>query len=108
MEDKELQQLKEAYRKSLPEKFEAIRQLIKKLRQNVAVETIKELRFYIHKMAGSAGIYGYPNVSDICRTWDQNLSEMITAFPACQKDSSWLDDFDRRFEKIKQEFSGHG
>ena len=108
MENDELNHLKEIYIKSLHEKFIAIQQFIETLRRNTNLETLKELRLTIHKMAGSAGTYGYPAVSDICRVWDQTFAEMILSFPACQKDLSWLNEFERTFAKIKQEFSRHG
>lgn len=105
MKNDEFDSLRQDYLKSLPDKFRSIQAAIEKLRRSSDMETLKELRIAVHKMASMAGIYGYPAVSEICRRWDSDLSKMIESFPACKKDMGWLDDFERNFATVKQEFS---
>ncbi|MBF8263780.1 MAG: HPt protein [Parachlamydiales bacterium] len=105
MNDDEFDKIRQIYLSSLPEKFNAIQESLEKLHQSVDLQTMNDLRFIVHKMAGMAGVYGYTTVSEICRGWDQNLSKMIASFPTCQKDLGWLKDSDLNFAKIKREFS---
>lgn len=87
-------ELKEKYQKSLPEKLALIQQLIKDLHQAITREHLSSLHFQLHKLAGNAGTFGYPKISQLCRTWEERLIQLIDQFPECQKDSVWLDELD--------------
>lgn len=61
----QIQQLKERYRQSFPEKLE----IIQKARSGVVDDN--ELTFAreeLHKLAGSSGMYGYPDLAANCRS----------------------------------------
>ncbi len=101
---KELQQ---TYLAGLPAKISEIQSLTKQLSSTPSLESLKALRVLIHKMVGSAGTYGFPLVSSLCKPWDMRLMEFIEHFPACQKDLSWLQELGQLPEQLKKGFSQH-
>lgn len=98
-----LKQLKQKYQNEIPEHLKELKQLIENVQKNVTLENLKALRLAIHKMSGSAGTYGYEEVSHICRQWDLEISQKIDAFPP---DQQWLANLMISFKKVEEEFHG--
>ena len=66
----QIQQLKTRYRTSLPEKSAQIAKLQIVLLDGQAElpQVLQELHEYLHKLAGSAGMYGYDDIAVLART----------------------------------------
>ncbi len=68
--------LKLVYSANLPEKIKEIIQLWSILRQSFSKETLYEFHRIIHSLAGSAGTYGYLQLSQACRDLDVYLQQL--------------------------------
>jgi anti-anti-sigma factor len=66
------------YTKTLDGKIENIETLLDLASQTPNRENFENLRNAFHKMAGSAGSYGFSKAGDACRTLELLLSEAIT------------------------------
>ncbi|MGJ8670279.1 MAG: Hpt domain-containing protein [Oceanococcus sp.] len=84
-----LQKLIASFKQALPEKFEEI----KALHLSGEAEDTEALQTYytsVHRLAGSAGSYGFPTVSKSARVLDRYLSDVIAGekeYSAAQADS---------------------
>lgn len=100
------------YKASIPEKIKKIDTLIQKLKKNFLLENIDSLYFEIHKIAGSAGMYGFSEISNLCKDFKETLHEWQKTFKKAktekipQKQQELLDDFFKKllifFGKEKQ------
>ncbi len=90
------EQLKEEYEKGIPEKLGNIESQVGKVHGEESEENVKDLRFMVHKLAGSAGTYGYPQVSVCCKAFEKEIIE---------EDFSHAEEY---LEKIKGFFSAPG
>ena len=100
-----LQKFAEEYRKTIPEKINALRAILDDMHLKITPENLKELRFHIHKIAGSAGTYGFDSISKLCRQFEGDLLEKIDSLKEGAGDPGWLSAFEANFEKIKEDFS---
>lgn len=103
--DDVLKKFTEEYKLTIPEKLTALRQILDEMRQKITLENMKALRFNIHKIAGSAGTYGFASVSKLCREFELDLMRKLDFFEQVPGDPQWLIEFETIFDKIKQEFS---
>ena len=72
-----MDQLKEEFRQALPVKINQISSTWCSLRDgNMGVETLNDLLALVHKMAGSAGIFGFWHVSEIAEEIEINLQKL--------------------------------
>jgi len=56
--------LKERYKSSFAEKVQMIAEYLLVIESDrVSLESVSELRGFLHKLAGSAGMYGYDDIS---------------------------------------------
>lgn len=62
--------LKKAYDQSITQKIHRIEELTNEVKAKPTLDLIKELKQEIHKIAGSAGSFGYPKVSELSRAWE--------------------------------------
>lgn len=98
-----MRELQEAYRKGLPDKLKQIRMKLDALQKEKSKELLTDLRFLVHKMAGSAGSFGYSAVSNICKTWEAQIVAVLTSG---ELDHSQLyRDSERYFAEIQEKFS---
>lgn len=72
--------LQEEYIQSLPGKLQAIKDWILVLEKKPSEGALKELRHLVHQLAGSAGLFGFPSISILCKSWDQKLSHLLANF----------------------------
>ncbi len=82
------QELREKYSQSTFDKIEELSQLVSAVEQNPTLETIANLQSSVHQLAGSAGSYGYPEISALC---SQLESEMRKIEALQRIDKKWLD-----------------
>ncbi|NOQ13993.1 MAG: response regulator [Methyloprofundus sp.] len=76
--EQELQELKEAYREALPEKFSKIRQLYLELQQQPASKQVSEkLTQLVHRLHGTAATYGFLQVGDCAFELEQVLDKVL-------------------------------
>lgn len=99
-----LQNIIEDYRAAIPNRLELLQSLIDEIRKKGLEKDLKELRLQVHKLAGSAGLYGYHEVSRICKEWDQSLGLKLEKF-ASSNDSKNVQDYEIYLEKIRKGFS---
>ncbi len=65
------------YKASLPEKLQNIETLIEALLNSPSKETVQNLRQAVHKIAGSAGSYGYVKAGEGCKKMEGQLDEAL-------------------------------
>lgn len=66
--------LYEDYRKALPGRILEIESSINAYITTHDASLLMELRNHIHKLSGSAGLYGYPEISDLCKECEQKIN----------------------------------
>ncbi|QLH37528.1 MAG: Hpt domain-containing protein [Parachlamydiaceae bacterium] len=59
----------------MPEKLKLLRKYIDELKSDPQESTLKALRLEVHKMAGSAGSFGFPRTSEICKEFEKKSSK---------------------------------
>jgi len=96
------QQLLDEYNKTVPEKILCLEKLIMALRSEMTKTNLEALQFFVHKMAGSAGLYGYGEVTVICKIWDIKLLQKIKGFS--KEDSVNLSELDGLLTQVKDGF----
>ena len=68
----QIQQLKQRYRQSFPEKLS----IIENIKQGIIESnSIDEAKSELHKLAGSSGMYGYPDLAQNCRDAMQKIDD---------------------------------
>lgn len=70
------------YLRSTYEKLSSIANLIHQAKRNPSPEIFQSLKFIVHKVAGSAGLYGRGMASELCKQFEirLNSSESISNF----------------------------
>lgn len=104
MDPKILAEITEEYRKTIPQKLELLDQLVSSLQTKKTLEALQALRQHIHKVAGSAGTYGFDEVSSLCKQWDIRLLELIDRFPVEGIEGSLWADIALLSKNIKKGF----
>ncbi len=94
------------YRASIPEKLKSLQVATLALQQEVTVEHLEKLRFIVHKIGGSAAMYGYSRVSELCLDWQRQLDKLIRNFPDCIQDLEWQKRLSSLFDQFHKEFLG--
>ena len=69
------QELQDLYIGSFPEKIDTLRTQLAKLADKDNSEVRVSLGAAVHKLAGSAGSYGYARVSELARSIEQQIKE---------------------------------
>jgi HPt (histidine-containing phosphotransfer) domain-containing protein len=72
---KTMEDIQKDYEKTIPEKLALVKGLIEKLQSNRDKPNQDALIFHLHKISGSAGCYGFKEVSIICRKMHDELLE---------------------------------
>lgn len=100
-----LQKFTREYRESIPEKEKVIRDLLDEMKKEITLDHLKALKMHVHKIAGSAGTYGFPEVSKRCHQFELELIEKIEHLTERPQAPSWLAEFETHFSAIKEGFS---
>lgn len=93
-------ELKRKYDATIKEKIAHLTELAISSRQNP--DNIKELRMEIHKISGSAGSFGYGQVSDICKAMEIEMNERIAS--NTYKDPEWISSLSSFIQKVREGF----
>lgn len=101
----QIQKLREAYLKTLPERLKAMEEAINGVKKEASAESVGALRFLVHKLAGNAGSFGYMEVSRLSKELEQELVAMIDSSAFAAIDLKKLVCY---LEKIKGEFHFNG
>lgn len=99
-----LVEAKRNYQKTIVDKIERLERMIRMVQKNPDHKNILSLRKEIHRLAGSSGSYGYPQVSQLCKKLEQDLMNRMEPSSLNQSDNLFslkLNDF---FREIKLHF----
>lgn len=100
-----LKKFTEEYKLTIPEKMATLRQILDEMKEKITLDNMNALRFNVHKIAGSAGTYGFGNVSKMCRDFEFDIMRKLDFWGEVPGNPAWLVEFEATFEKIKKEFS---
>ena len=92
------------YKKTIPSKLENLRNSVEAVKKQKDLFTFEAFRRDVHKLAGSAGTYGFTTVSDICKNLDLDLKEKIQNFQIEPIPQSWYQNLDVILIKLAQAF----
>ena len=107
MDDQIPDELLKAYRSSIPEKLAQLKQLILAVKRQTGKDELGALRFAVHKLAGNSGVYGYMEVSKLCKQIEAELDTILQNLPGTAPDPKWLEKLDPFYQQIEKGFS-HG
>ena len=65
------------YTETIPKKLGELKTLIDAIHTTISMDTLTNLRLAVHKIAGSAGTYGYWRVSQLCKKLELDLLSKI-------------------------------
>lgn len=99
-----LDDLKNEYRASIPEKIAKIESLIKAIETGFSNETVTTLKKELHKIAGSAGSYGFEEVSRFCKKKEVSLEEDLKDIERYRDKEEWLNSLWFFFNNMKLAF----
>lgn len=99
-----LADLKASYQKTISDKVERLETMILAVQKNPTIENLQTLRGEVHKIAGSAGSYGYMAVSELCKNLELDLIKQIDLAKKGQLDHQWLFTLDEFFTQVKLHF----
>ena len=98
--DPDFDRLQKDYQATISKKLSDLSDLIEAVRKAPSLETLTALRFIVHKLAGNAGVFGYIEVSQMCKQFEWYLVQQLQA--PLKLDPKLLEECDRYFQKIKQ------
>lgn len=103
--DEVMKQFCDEYIATFPEKLKLMHQLIDEINKTVNKENLQALRFHIHKLAGSSGTYGFPELSILCREFEGKILQKMQELKNDNDkgDPRWIAEFMPYIEKIKKE-----
>ncbi|MCB1081558.1 MAG: response regulator [Chlamydiia bacterium] len=99
-----MEDLQQEYLKTIPEKLTTFEGLIKKLEQGLNKTELENLKMISHKTAGSAGSYGFMDVTKLCRDMEQKLKEKIEGFKEGESHPEWIEEWWEFFRRLKAAF----
>lgn len=102
--DELLLSLKMSYQKTIPDKIERLEKMILDVQKNDNLENLNILKGEVHKIAGSAGSYGFLAVSELCKNLESDLATQIELTKRNQFNKAWLNILDDFFTQIKLHF----
>jgi HPt (histidine-containing phosphotransfer) domain-containing protein len=76
--DSYLQELSQGYLETMPAKLVELEGLLRAWRQGRKAETLSTFVRECHKLAGSAGSYGFPEATDLCRLLESRLNHHLS------------------------------
>lgn len=102
--DEILADLKVNYQQTILDKVERLEKMILNVQKDPSIENLQTLRGEVHKIAGSAGSYGYLVVSDLCKNLELDLIKQMDLAKQGQLNDAWLASLDEFFTQIKIHF----
>jgi DNA-binding response OmpR family regulator len=92
------------YQKTISDKIERLERMIQLVQQSPDQKNLQNLRFEVHKLAGSSGSYGYSKVSHLCKAMEQELINRTELSMEIKLDPAWLASLDIFFRELKLHF----
>lgn len=99
-----MEDLQKEYLDTIPEKLMTFEGLIKKLEKNLTQGELENLKMIAHKTAGSAGSYGFMDVTKLCREMEQNIKGKLEGFKEGESHLDWIKEFWEFFQRLKAAF----
>lgn len=99
-----LEELKKDYQKTVGNKVEQLEKMILAVEKDPSLENLQKLKGEVHKIAGSAGSYGYMAVSELCKNLEIELYNQIDLAKSGLMNYQWLLSLDDFFTQIKLHF----
>lgn len=100
-EDK-FKDLKRDYDKKIVDKIDKLTKLVQAVQHRPDKETFTALKEAVHKIGGSAGSYGYPHVTEVCKELEQEILHKLNG--GAKADKSWLHSLDNFLHSVKYHF----
>lgn len=102
LNSKKLQELKAGYKKTIGEKIELLTKLFQAAAKDPSKQSFENLTDTLHKFGGSAGSYGYQEVSILCKQLDKEISERLKR--GTFSDGAWATTLPNRLDEIVEAF----
>lgn len=99
-----LSDLKLSYQKTIFDKIERLEEMILTVQEKPSLYHLQTLKGEVHKIAGSAGSYGYMAVSDLCKNLELEIIQQIELAKKGQFSQQWLFSLEDFFTQIKLHF----
>lgn len=94
-----LEKLGREYRKKISEKIKILTEMVREIQKKNDRDSLIGLKNVVHKIAGSAGSYGFSEVSQLCKKLEYRLNKHLEGEKAFDKEGiSSLDDFLRHIK----------
>lgn len=94
-----IEKLKQEYLKTISDKIILLTELVKTVQKIPDRDSLTALRNAVHKIAGSAGSYGFAEVSVLCKELESHIREQLASPKTIQKE--WLSSLDVFMSKVK-------
>ena len=101
-----LQALQDEYRETIAEKIASVEAAAERALAEPDPDPFDHLKTVVHKIAGSAGSYGYPEATQLCRNLEAQIQEGMEQ--SSLDDASWADTLDEFIRSLKQAFCPSG
>jgi DNA-binding response OmpR family regulator len=97
-----LDELSKQYVKTVSDKIILLKELIKTVQDKPEPNSLTALKNTVHKIAGSAGSYGFLKVSTLCKELEFQIDQRLSSKELVEKE--WLDSLEDFLRKIKYDF----
>lgn len=89
------------YVKTIGDKIGLLTELVKSVQANPSTDSLTALKNSVHKIAGSAGTYGFLDVSKICKDMEFQITRQLSS-NAIEKE--WVNSLDEFLRNVKFSF----
>lgn len=97
-----LENLKKEYLITVSDKLVLLTELVKTAQKTPNADSLNALKNAVHKIAGSAGSYGFQNVSNLCKELELQLNQQLSFNANIGKE--WINSLIPFLRKIKYSF----
>lgn len=98
-----LKKLRADYALKLPATLKAIEEVWKKLQSNWSTPTLEELHAKVHRLAGAAGSFGFPELGQVAKELEVFLQELHpNAYPANPSELKAIDDALKKIHQLSE------
>lgn len=97
-----IKKLQQDYQKTICDKVDLISDLIDQVKHLPGQESLTALKNALHKIGGSAGTFGYREVTEACRSLEQEIKKIIESGGEIPK--TWIANLDDFLHKFKYYF----
>lgn len=94
--------IQKEYQRTFYDKIALLQKLIIDVQRSASLESLKALKTEVHKISGSAGSFGFPQISEVCKELEIDLTAHIDMFSETPPTTKWLASLEDFFHKIKR------